>query len=70
MNCVRFTMRAAQAAELPNAKLMGGLLDLPTTTQAYLALSKLSEKLEKAAKKSRRLFPTTAKPPCPKTSRT
>lgn len=44
---------------------MGGLLDLPTTTQAYLALSKLSEKLEKAAKKIAKTFSNDRKAPMP-----
>lgn len=65
VNCVRFTMRAAEAAELPNAKLMGGLVDLPTTTQAYLALSKLSEKVEKAAKKIAKTFSRDRQAPVP-----
>lgn len=64
MNCVRFAKRAAKAAGIPNASL-AGVFNLPVSTQVYMAVSKASERLEKAAEKQKRFFSSTRPAPVP-----
>lgn len=56
MNCVRFTQACAEAAKIPEAKKIGGLIDLPVSTQLYLAGDKMAEKLVGAAEKIKSAF--------------
>lgn len=64
MNCARFTKRAAKAAGIPNASLIS-IINLPETTQAYIGITKISEKITNVAKKINRIFSSKREAPHP-----
>ena len=64
MNCARFAKKAAQAADIPNASLTS-VFNLPITTQVYMGVSKVADKVEKAAKKIKKIFSSDHMAPVP-----
>lgn len=63
-NCAKFAKKCAKAAGIPNASLVS-VFNLPITTQAYMGVSKVAERVEKAAKKIKKVFSGTRKAPVP-----
>lgn len=64
MNCAKFAKKCAQAAGIPNASLIS-VFNLPITTQAYMGASKVAERVEKAAKKIKKMFSSSRTAPMP-----
>lgn len=63
-NCAKFAKNCARAAGIPNASLIS-VFNLPITTQAYMGVSKVAERVEKAAKKISKIFSSTRTAPIP-----
>ena len=64
MNCARFAKKAAQAAGIPNASLTS-VFNLPITTQIYMGVSKVADKVEKAAQNIKKIFSADTMAPVP-----
>lgn len=57
-------LRAAQAADIPNVSLTS-VFNLPITIQVYMGVSKVADKVEKAAQKIKKIFSSEHMAPVP-----